>query len=159
MASTVCRFQVTGFRKKDNRAVEVAISSQRKAAKMLRLRPPGSYLIRLAKDALTAKKSPYVSERGGALVVLTPKHSVFIALKFDTSVVHHTLSGLDCAISSGKEEGIVARLDSRAFALLCKILEFLPSVQVLARQVISNKNFFDQLLSDSEVAQELAFKE
>ncbi len=56
--TTVCRFQVTGFRKKEYRNAEVMVSSQRKAAKMLKSRPAGSYILRLAKDAITTKKSP-----------------------------------------------------------------------------------------------------
>ncbi len=85
--------------------------------------------------------------------------SLFIAVKFDTSVVHHTIAGIELAISFGKEEGVVARLDSKAFNLMGKVLDFLPRVQVFVRQVVSNKNFYDQLLSEHDVAQELAFKE
>lgn len=116
--------------------------SFKQAAKFLKNRPTGSYVLRFSKDCLWTKKSP-----------------LFLALKFDQLVVHQTFAGMDLNVTSGKEEGVVARLDGKAFVKLGKILDFLPKAQVFAKEVVANKNFVDQTLGEAEVAEELNFKE
>jgi hypothetical protein len=75
--------------------------------------------------------------------------------------VHHQLSVELQSVSAGTkdEEGITVRVDSKAFKSIGRVLEFLPKVQVFAKQTVANKNFVDQTLSETEVSQELEFKE
>ena len=57
--STIVRFQVSGFgrKQKESREAEALVASQRKAAKFLRNRPSGSYILRFAKDCLWTKRA------------------------------------------------------------------------------------------------------
>jgi hypothetical protein len=77
LVSTLCKFVVAGFRsKKEHLSAEVILCSQvgcaaaslvlavlvltwpqRKAGRFLKNRPSGSYILRLAKDALIARKT------------------------------------------------------------------------------------------------------
>jgi hypothetical protein len=93
--------------------------------------------------------------RGSSLFFLSSSSR---RLQFDTTIIHQQLSLELQGVSQG-EDGLVVRVDSKAFKSVGKILDFLPTVQVFAKQAAANKNFVDQTLSETEVAQELQFKD
>jgi hypothetical protein len=59
--------------------------------------------------------------------------------KNNTQVMHHAFSGIELNITSGKEEGLVARMDSKSFKHFGVIVEFLPHVQLFAKEVKGKK--------------------
>ncbi len=182
LVSTLCKFVVTGFRsKKEYLSAEVILCSQVRLS-LAHVRTAPHLLVAAEGWAILEEPSVWLvhSAPGQGCPRRAQSHSAvhlcqgtccpgmwqmafgliffFPTPQFDTTIVHQQLSLELQGVSQG-DDGLVVRVDSKAFKSVGRILDFLPKVQVFAKQAAANKNFVDQTLSETEVAQELQFKE